>query len=430
MSSPIERVRYFDGEYLRSYDFDAEQAYHREMRRRLNLKLHLYGIAFGLELATDPDSVEGAVQFFVSEGLAIDRYGREIVLDQPFVLRSETVLRKKNIQAGENEIWICYRETAGTLPEGAYRQCNQPNQNTRWREEFDIALVPRAKSVPLKLGEEPASPVTCAGGVRLGTVTIKDEGGFFSLSEARNDQRIYVGIRAGRVVHPAPRTVTFDPLLRNRAPEDDLPEGVVNVSPPLYVRQDVLGAGNAFWGEDFEVKETDRFSTFPKPFPPTGNVKVASNLILRGDLFTPLAGKWYNLADYIRAQLPEILCGTVKVAIPPKAPGRADPSNDTVVETRTSSLPRVGKLEVTASIAGVTLKNREALQSWFSGILNGQPSVQVSASAAKKTGTDNVCDVRLSWSAGPPTSPEHLEDAVTELAELVISYVLVIYPAR
>ena len=36
MSNQIERLRYYDGEYLRSYDFTDEQAYHIEMRRRLN----------------------------------------------------------------------------------------------------------------------------------------------------------------------------------------------------------------------------------------------------------------------------------------------------------------------------------------------------------------------------------------------------------
>ena len=44
MSSPIERVRYYEGEYLRSADFDAEQSYHIEMRRRMNHALHLHGI--------------------------------------------------------------------------------------------------------------------------------------------------------------------------------------------------------------------------------------------------------------------------------------------------------------------------------------------------------------------------------------------------
>ena len=50
MSTDIERLRYYERQYLQSSDFTDEQTYHLEMRRRLNLALHLWGIVKGLQL--------------------------------------------------------------------------------------------------------------------------------------------------------------------------------------------------------------------------------------------------------------------------------------------------------------------------------------------------------------------------------------------
>jgi len=68
--STIDRIRYYDGEFLRAFDFDDEQVYHLEMRRRLNRYLHLYGIAQGLDLVVSTDSVGVTLP----AGLAIDAY--------------------------------------------------------------------------------------------------------------------------------------------------------------------------------------------------------------------------------------------------------------------------------------------------------------------------------------------------------------------
>ena len=77
--NPVQRLRYFDGEYLRSYDFTDEQTYHIEMRRLMNRKLHLYGIIYGLEIVQDDDSVPSTNSYFfsIAPGMAIDKSGRE-----------------------------------------------------------------------------------------------------------------------------------------------------------------------------------------------------------------------------------------------------------------------------------------------------------------------------------------------------------------
>src|SRR5262245_10015790 len=78
---PIKRVRYYDQQSLVEPDFTDEQRYHVEMRRRINRLFHSFGIADGLQVIRS-----GSKQVTVKAGLAIDRDGREIVLDADRVL--------------------------------------------------------------------------------------------------------------------------------------------------------------------------------------------------------------------------------------------------------------------------------------------------------------------------------------------------------
>lgn len=70
----IERMNYFKGEFLHLEDFQTEQSYHLDMRRRHNLHLHNPGIIHGL------DVTPGAGEVTINPGMAIDSSGREIIL--------------------------------------------------------------------------------------------------------------------------------------------------------------------------------------------------------------------------------------------------------------------------------------------------------------------------------------------------------------
>src|SRR4051794_36350203 len=95
MTPPIERLRYYDGEYLRAFDFAAEQGYHNDMRRRLNMALHLYGIVEGLQLTvTSPANI---TQVLISPGMAIDPYGREILLLAPYTFDDQADVQANRI---------------------------------------------------------------------------------------------------------------------------------------------------------------------------------------------------------------------------------------------------------------------------------------------------------------------------------------------
>ncbi|OLT59061.1 hypothetical protein BJP37_08430 [Moorena bouillonii PNG] len=71
----IQRPNYFTSQFLLEKDFNDEQTYHRDMRLRHNSLLHEWGVVEGLKVTrAEPKKIA------VSEGMAIDKYGREIIL--------------------------------------------------------------------------------------------------------------------------------------------------------------------------------------------------------------------------------------------------------------------------------------------------------------------------------------------------------------
>jgi hypothetical protein len=76
----IKRPNYFNYQFLVEKDFDDEQAYHLQLRRRHNRQLHTPGVADGLTVTkAAPNQVR------IGAGTAIDRDGREIALEDPRV---------------------------------------------------------------------------------------------------------------------------------------------------------------------------------------------------------------------------------------------------------------------------------------------------------------------------------------------------------
>jgi hypothetical protein len=76
----IKRPHYFRYQFLGEQDFKDEQAYHVEMRRRLNKMLHGWGVVDGLEVKKSNDR-----EIVIEPGMAIDKDGREVVLTEPVI---------------------------------------------------------------------------------------------------------------------------------------------------------------------------------------------------------------------------------------------------------------------------------------------------------------------------------------------------------
>jgi hypothetical protein len=135
----ISRVHYFEGQFLRTQDFNDEQGYHVAMHRRHNIAHHTWGIVSGLELVQNEGS------FFVESGMAVDGYGRELVLPQKTPL-SLSAFVDKNSKA--LEVWLVYDRTGTDKPPAGYAGCATGNGNGngnresfyRWTERAQIIL--------------------------------------------------------------------------------------------------------------------------------------------------------------------------------------------------------------------------------------------------------------------------------------------------
>lgn len=418
--SAIERLRYYDGEYLRSFDWESEQNYHVTMRRRLNRMLHLHGIVDGLEIQVDPDSTPNVQFYSISKGMAIDQFGREIVLDAPYLLRPEIVLARKEIEAGEADVWLCYREIATTPASAGYRVCNEPNQNTRWREGFDVVIVP-----PNKKPTGPQDPDAGRGGVFLGHIHIVARGGGFdfgtddpNVAVFRNADRKFVGIRAQSIESPAGYP-PFDVLAENAF---DTPLASLEVKPNAFFDRNMI-VGDDFGIDAAKVQPPITPATFPK----AGVAKIGGALFVAGDAFVRDAGIWYVLKNYINHVIPEIVVGTADVTT---VAGNADPSSGKVTLNLTSTrLAKASALKVMVAIQSYTRLSLNDYLNWAFGANQADPSHEwvfqlVPGNPIQDLNAPENWQVDVEWRIGPTETHDHL----LPITKFTLSYVAVFQP--
>ena len=139
------RPRYREGQFLRAADLVAEQRYRLEMRRRHDIGPHRWGIVDGLDVEVVPEG------FVVRPGLAVDGYGRSLVL-------SEARLVEWTRDLGCGREGDLFDQLYGAAPDGAgigvwitYARlrspaCAQPTGEVPGRciERADLELLPLA----------------------------------------------------------------------------------------------------------------------------------------------------------------------------------------------------------------------------------------------------------------------------------------------
>jgi hypothetical protein len=386
VSNQIERLRYYDGEYLRGYDFTDEQSYHLEMRRRLNHRLHLHGIVYGLHLVQDQDSPPPPqIPFFsIAPGMAIDREGREIFLPAPYSLSPQNVLMRPGLSAGDYELWLCYQETQTGLPSAGYRDCKSKNQNTRWLETFQVVLK------PLKPKSGDYIPPDC-GGVRLGVVTL---GGSNQITQVNDGLlnghplRTYVGIRAQRIIAPDDSADTFDitALTPPDTPHSRMLLGYLDIEPGVFNRGNVIVKKNAVVGDDFPLDSTaPNGNNLPNNIPATGNLKVTSDFFLNGDFYAQIGGIWFLLKDYIQTLTPAVVTDVATIDFSTPLPGEVDAVGNitrTTPVSLDSKLPRVSKMQkISVSLNEVLWQSPKDLNHyWPAGPPHNDKAVTISVS--------------------------------------------------
>jgi hypothetical protein len=145
----IERLNYYEGEFLGAADFQAEQDYLRDMRRRHNVGQHTWGIVSGLDLVQLPkgvNTVNGppAVDVYVQPGMAVDAFGREIVVLNKAQLTPDLFapyFDASNAGPQTMYVWISYAQVMLRPPTDACPLQNQPNAFGRVQEAFALTVT-------------------------------------------------------------------------------------------------------------------------------------------------------------------------------------------------------------------------------------------------------------------------------------------------
>lgn len=130
--TPLERPTFFEGQYLGADDLAALVDYVRAQSARHNLGQHSWGIVMGLDLATQAVS-DTEVDVYVQPGVAVDGYGRVIVVGEPVRLEAEPLL---GIGSGEVPVWIRFEETQRAGVRKGFEVCDSDDNYARAGETF------------------------------------------------------------------------------------------------------------------------------------------------------------------------------------------------------------------------------------------------------------------------------------------------------
>lgn len=431
MSTNVERLNYYDREYLRSFDFAAEQKYHVDMRRRLNLALHLWGIVDGLELRKGVLTPGTPEEFYITKGMAIDAYGREIFLFNDHPLSEDDFLANRITTAGNYAVWIAYASEPATPPAPGYRVCDLADQYTRQREFYRIILTNEPAPTPEPAITDPPPEETLPWRVRLGTINVsKPPGSPLTITNADDKERLYIGLRTQRIRTPvqSPPLTAPAPPLDVLAQMDSLnsPLGLA-VEPTVFAKQDLI-VGDNFHVDKNKIQPAP---TSPPPFPKAnGNVKIAGDLFLKGNLYASSGADWLGLTQLFQSMIPEI---QIQAGALPTTAATADPPNNTVTVPFTSQiLKKPSRASVLAALSGMEWESTTGMVTWLAnlGAANASPvKVQVNVgTVTKKAGTDNEFEALISWTVGPKSSPPTPAAPMIHVRSLAVSYIVVFYP--
>ncbi|HEY1758773.1 MAG TPA: hypothetical protein VGG72_25600 [Bryobacteraceae bacterium] len=357
----IDRVRYYDGEFLRAFDFGDEQTYHMEMRRRLNRYLHRYGIAQGLLLTEDIEA--GIHQVSIPPGLAIDAFGREIYLFAPYTFGDADITANRIASAGAYDVWLRYNKSASTPPSAGYSQCNQTNQYTRWMESFSVVLLQSPSNPftpPAFTDDDTDNPSEDQVGVLLGTVSVDPSSATAQFASPQLHRRHFLGIFAQSIQTPPGYSAVsaFNFPARQSAWN---PPISLEIEPNIFARQ------NLILGPDFDLTTTTggvAITTTPAATTsPSGSAKLAGDLFVQGNVYSfvpdPVKPQWLGLSAYVKqlAQqgMPDFVATAVPVAITPPNPAPS-PGSFTVTAPAIaipSKLTSMSNVVASASIGGI-----------------------------------------------------------------------------
>jgi hypothetical protein len=131
-----QRPQFFEGQYLGAADLEAIVAYLRTNDARQSLGQHSWGVAIGLNLISSPIS-DTAVEYFVQPGVAIDGYGRMIVVASPARLDPAQF---NGTGSGLVDVWIRYEQGSFMATRSGFGACSATDDYARVSEEYRLVF--------------------------------------------------------------------------------------------------------------------------------------------------------------------------------------------------------------------------------------------------------------------------------------------------
>jgi hypothetical protein len=134
-----QRPQFFEGQYLGADDLQSLLAYCRDQVRCHELGSHTWGVIAGVDIVyvAQPG---GSTQPFLTPGVAVDGYGRTIVVTEPFALDAGMLAGLAN---GEVRVWIRYVESASGGVRKGFEACDATDPFARYAEQFAIEFGDR-----------------------------------------------------------------------------------------------------------------------------------------------------------------------------------------------------------------------------------------------------------------------------------------------
>lgn len=170
----IARPQYTQGQTLGAADFQAEQLYHRNGRRRHLLSPHTWGIVGGLDLVEQPNPIDATlVDIMLRPGLATDGYGRELMVDA--ALRLDPGAFSAFADLAHRAVYLAYDEVPSGHDANRYDDC-LPGRQTRVTEGYRIVVDPAAPTHDdIDIAGQPGVVVPPGGSLPPGAVAITDD---------------------------------------------------------------------------------------------------------------------------------------------------------------------------------------------------------------------------------------------------------------
>ncbi|APX11974.1 hypothetical protein BWR18_10020 [Tateyamaria omphalii] len=179
---------FFEGQYLGAADLGAIVDYFRTAEARHALSSHSWGVAAGLQLVAS-EIGPGEFQVSVTPGVAIDGYGRLIVVTTPTEVPTDKL---QGINTGPVQVWIRYDQTPIRGARPGFNTCDAEDAFERIEESFAIEVGQRPNVVDRQSGvsiagaivgdareaanaTDPDAPLHCDGSVPFQEFPIDDE---------------------------------------------------------------------------------------------------------------------------------------------------------------------------------------------------------------------------------------------------------------